>query len=354
MRQKTATIIGAGPAGLTAAYELVTRTDIQPIVLEKTDSIGGLSRTVNYKGNRMDIGGHRFFSKSDRVMDWWLQHLPMESNANQEVTLTYHRKTHAVRSSSTSAAAVAMAVEDPAPDTGKVMLVRRRKSRIYFLRKFFDYPIQLSQSTLMNLGAWRTLRMGFSYLISALFPRRVANNLEDFLINRFGRVLYLTFFKSYTEKVWGVPCQTISAEWGEQRIKGLSIRKAILHYLKKAGGTPKDVKQKKTETSLIEQFLYPKYGPGQMWEEVARKVEDRGGRVIRNMEITSLKTEGNRVVGVSATHGNGHTETFSGDYVFSTMPVKELVRNLDCPVAANVREVSEGLQYRDEGVLIFV
>ena len=190
-----AIIIGGGPAGLTAAYELLTRTDIHPIVIERFDYMGGISRTVQYKGNRMDIGGHRFFSKSDRVMNWWLEQLPQETPGQSEK-------------------------EDD------VMLVRGRKSRIYFLRKFFDYPIQLSKATLANLGPARTVRIGFSYLRAMLFPIRKVENLEQFFINRFGRELYLTFFKSYTEKVWGVPCNKISAEWGAQRIKGLSIRKA--------------------------------------------------------------------------------------------------------------------------------
>ena len=214
-KKKTAVIIGAGPAGLTAAYELLTRSDVHPVVLEKSSYMGGISRTVNYKGNRIDIGGHRFFSKSDRVMNWWLQHLPIARNGD-------------------------------ADSYDQVMLVRSRKSRIYFLRRFFDYPIQLTVDTLRKLGLRRTVRIGFSYLRSALFPIRDVKNLEQFLVNRFGRELYLTFFKSYTEKVWGVACDQISAEWGAQRIKGLSIRKAVLHFLKQAAGGSKDVAQKGT------------------------------------------------------------------------------------------------------------
>jgi len=205
---KKAIIIGAGPAGLTAAYELLTRSDIVPVVLEKSTYMGGISRTVNYKGNRMDIGGHRFFSKSDRVMSWWLQHMPIQrlatantngsSNGNGAAGLkiTYHQASRDVDSRAEA--------PDPAR-TDTVMLVRSRKSRIYFLRKFFDYPISLSKNTLANLGIIRTIKIGCSYIRSAVFPVRNEKNLEEFFINRFGRELYKTFFKSYTEKVWGVP-----------------------------------------------------------------------------------------------------------------------------------------------------
>ncbi len=313
MSKKTAIIIGAGPAGLTAAFELATRTDIRPIVLERSTYMGGISRTINYKGNRIDLGGHRFFSKSDRVMDWWLEQLPIANGDKGE---------------------------------DKLMLARSRKSRIYFLRKFFDYPVQLTRATLMNLGLWRTLRIGVSYVWSALFPPKKVENLEQFFISRFGRELYLTFFKSYTEKVWGVPCHEISAEWGAQRIKGLSITKAILHFLtssKKKG----EIAQKDTETSLIEAFLYPKFGPGQMWEEVARQVIAKGGQIVTEFDVTGLEVENGTVVAVTGRDAQGNDVRHAGDYFFSTTSVQELVRALKTDVPANVREVSEGLQYRD-------
>ena len=351
---KIAVIIGAGPAGLTAAYELLTRSDVKPIVLEKNSEMGGISRTVRYKGNRMDIGGHRFFSKSDRVMNWWLKQMPLEDAILSKSIITYQRKTRAVEVSSGSAAgepevsegSVEAAAVQQDPDA--VLLLRPRKSRIYYLRKFFAYPVQLNKDTLSNLGAIRTIRIALSYLRSIVFPIRAVRNLEDFFINRFGRELYSTFFKSYTEKVWGIPCQSISAAWGEQRIKGLSIQKSIAHYLRKTLRRGSEgVLQKETETSLIEQFLYPKFGPGQMWEEVARKVEALGGSILRNVEVTGLETEGKQILAVCAVDATGQKQRFASDFVFSTMPVKELVRALDCAVPASVREVSEGLRYRD-------
>src|SRR5579871_1065001 len=264
--------MGAGPAGLTAALQLLNTTDILPIVLEKSTYMGGISRTLNYKGNRIDIGGHRFFSKSDRVMEWWLNILPIQGNAEAGARLAYHgeaRDLHAAQSG-----------PDPATEDC-VMLVRNRKSRIYFLSKFFDYPISLSKDTLVKLGLWRTIRIGVSYLKSVIFPIRNVQSLEQFFVNRFGKELYLTFFKEYTEKVWGVPCSEISAEWGAQRIKGLSISRALGHALMKPFRS-RDTAQKGTETSLVERFLYPKFGPGQMWERVTDQVRARGGEVHLN------------------------------------------------------------------------
>jgi protoporphyrinogen oxidase len=279
-RKRTAVIIGAGPAGLTAAYELLTRTAVRPIVVEKNAEVGGLARTVEHRGNLMDIGGHRFFSKSDRVMNWWLRHLPLETTPAEGAEITYQQKTRKIEALIAAGAVAeqdaAMAAERAAgitPNPEAVMLLRRRQSRIYFLGKFFAYPVQMSLDTLSKLGLARTLRILLSYARAALFTSQPVKNLEQFFIRRFGRELYLTFFKSYTEKVWGVPCREISAAWGEQRIKNLSIRGSILHFLKQSFGRgARDVRQKQTETSLIEQFLYPKYGPGQMWREVARKV----------------------------------------------------------------------------------
>ena len=344
-RSKTAVIIGAGPAGLTAAYELLTRTDIKPIVLEKSEYMGGISRTVNYKGNRMDIGGHRFFSKSDRVMKWWSQMLPFDPFGNRAGVLKYHGMQREIG----PARQERKQSEASQGDADRVMLVRPRKSRIYYLRRLFDYPISLSKDTLQKLGLWRTVKVGLSYLRSTLFPIAHEQTLEQFFINRFGRELYATFFKSYTEKVWGVGCDKISAKWGAQRLKGVSIRASLKHALRKVfrKGRGGDIAQKGTETSLIEQFLYPKFGPGQMWEEVARRVLELGGEIHTNCRVARVVTDGWKVKAVEAqTSMNDHI-AFQGDYVFSTAPVQELMRAFDVPPPKNVLEVSDGLVYRD-------
>ena len=328
---------------MTAAYELLTRTDILPVVLEKSNHLGGIARTVNYKGNRMDIGGHRFFSKSDRVMDWWLKILPLEASENDAASIRYHQMERTVSPSTAS------------PDAGdRVMLLRPRKSRIYCLRRFFDYPIRLSRDTLSKLGLLRTVKFGVSYLKSAAFPIKEERTLEQFFINRFGRELYLTFFKSYTEKVWGVPCREISAEWGAQRVKGLSLKAALVHAAKSIfqrgpkDARAKDVGQKGTETSLIERFLYPKFGPGQMWEEVARRIREMGGEIHMECSATAVHTSCWRVTGIEATStGGAGAKLFEGDYFFSTAPVQELMRAFDAPPPSNVLEVSDGLVYRD-------
>ena len=204
-----AIIIGAGPAGLTAAYELCKRSAISPVVLEKSEFMGGIARTVNYHGNRIDIGGHRFFSKSDRVMNWWLDILPLEGAVGPQ-KINYQQRERWL----TNAPA-----RPNATNSDQVMLVRRRKSRIYFLRRFFDYPIRMNSETIRKLGLWRVFKIAVSYLRAVCFPIRNEQNLEEFLINRFGRQLYLTFFKSYTEKVWGVPGT------GQQRRVRLALRR---------------------------------------------------------------------------------------------------------------------------------
>jgi protoporphyrinogen oxidase len=370
--RRTAVIVGAGPAGLTAALELLRRTDIRPIILEASDEIGGISRTIRYKGYRMDIGGHRFFSKSDRVMQWWIDLMPPEAETDTvisyqgkkrvvEVPLdtTEHPPLRGMGPLDTEAAAdepepeirteTVVAMEPVNPDL--VMLIRPRKSRIYYLRKFFDYPITLTGTTLGNLGPVRTVKVGVSYVMSQISQIKPEKSLEDFLINRFGRQLYLTFFKSYTEKVWGTPCEKISAEWGAQRIKGLSLTTAVKHFVKKAlagGGKARgDLAQKGTDTSLIERFMYPKFGPGQLWEHVAEQVIAMGGEIHMKRLVDTVHCEGERVVSIEATNEKGERETYAGDYFFSTMPMRDLVRAMDAPVPANVREVSEGLEYRD-------
>jgi protoporphyrinogen oxidase len=384
--QKTAVIIGAGPAGLTAALEFLRKTDVRPIVLEASQEIGGISRTIRYKGNRMDIGGHRFFSKSDRVMQWWMDLMPPEDSA-AEISyqgkqrafpsglravavpahleeepplrglgpLTHEAATDDDAGEGVSAESVAAVVAVPAPESADlVMLVRPRKSRIYYLRRFFDYPIKLSRSTIENLGPVRMAKIGVSYGLSRVKPIKEEKSLEDFLINRFGRELYLTFFKSYTEKVWGTPCDKISAEWGAQRIKGLSLTTALKHFVKKAftvlpkdADGKKDIAQKGTDTSLIERFLYPKFGPGQLWEHVADQVVALGGEIHMGLKVDAIVVEAQRVVAVEAVSDTGERRRFEGDYFLSTMPMRDLVRAMRTDVPPAVTEVSEGLQYRD-------
>jgi len=391
---KKAVIIGAGPAGLTAALELLRRTEIVPIVLEASDQIGGISRTIRYKGNRMDIGGHRFFSKSDRVMQWWMDLMPPDLSVPelpesapaataQPAEISYQGKRRVVavpahlheepplrgigplhhgeeepdpdpccNEAAEKAVAETVAVPEPA-DSDLVMLIRPRRSRIYYLRKFFDYPITLTATTLGNLGVVRMARVGTSYLFSRVHQITPERSLEDFLINRFGRELYLTFFKSYTEKVWGTPCHEISAEWGAQRIKGLSLTTAVKHFVKKlfcAKSPSGDIAQKGTDTSLIERFMYPKFGPGQLWEHAADLVRSKGGEIQMGWQVDRLnfaEGEPTHVTSIEAVNSQGERQTFSGDYFFSTMPMRDLVRAMNAPIPANVREVSEGLQYRD-------
>jgi protoporphyrinogen oxidase len=340
LKHGTAVIIGAGPAGLTAAIELQRRSEIKPIVIEASHAIGGLSRTVSYKGNRMDIGGHRFFSKSDRVMRWWLEMMPVEANSGETGCLRHQGKRRDVP-------ATALAPDPHTEDL--VMLVRDRRSRIYFLGRFFEYPISLTFGTLKKLGAIRTLRSGLSYIRSALLPKREERSLEDFLINRFGKQLYQTFYKSYTEKVWGVPCHEISAEWGAQRIKGLSLKGVVTHYLKEALDRRQsgDVAQKSMETSLIEKFLYPKLGPGQLWGHVAELIRKGGGEIHFGVAIDRVHIEGNKVISVEGVNEAGERIGYPGDYFLSTMPVRDLISAVTGEVPNEVAAVSEGLMYRD-------
>ncbi|MFT3678096.1 MAG: NAD(P)/FAD-dependent oxidoreductase [Chitinophagaceae bacterium] len=337
---KTAIIIGAGPAGLTAAYELLTHTDIIPIVLEAGPQVGGLSKTIDHNGNKIDIGGHRFFSKSKKVVDWWLHFLPLDTSVvGDAVQLHYQNKT-----------ASHILPDHHNTDTHQRMLLRPRKSRIYFEKKLYDYPLQPGIATIRRLGWGRSLRIFGSYLGARLMPRKPESSLEDFFINRFGSELYLTFFKDYTEKVWGVPCHQIPADWGRQRVKNLNIGKVIGHAIRSIFVRNTSLQQKGTSTSLIEQFLYPLYGPGQMWETVARTIEEKGGQILLNTAVTRLLGNGqDRVVAIetSDTHA-GTTRRFAADYVLSTMPVRELLQQVDqLPVPPAVAQIADSLQYRD-------
>jgi protoporphyrinogen oxidase len=334
---KTAIIAGAGPAGLTAAYELLARTDVKPLVFELDTQVGGISKTINYRGNRMDLGGHRFFSKSDWVMNWWQNLLPVAAGENiADLKLTYQGSSRPFAPDTSGAAS-----------SDEVMLVRSRLSRIYYRRKFFDYPLKLNMATVTNLGLGYMSACGISYARARLFPRREEISLEDFFINRFGDRLYRTFFKDYTEKVWGVSCREISAEWGAQRIKGLSISKAIAHAVMKPFRSLGDARQKKVETSLIERFLYPKLGPGQMWEVAAARIQSRGGELRLQHRLIELHSENRRVVAASVRdERDGSVTRIPCDYFFSTMPVKELTALLK-PTDADIARVAAALPYRD-------
>ncbi|WP_300549737.1 NAD(P)/FAD-dependent oxidoreductase [Roseovarius sp.] len=340
MSDKIALIVGAGPAGLTAAYELVTRTDIKPIIFEADIQVGGISKTVNYKGNRIDIGGHRFFSKSDRVMNWWAKVLPLEAGVGEgaeSITVSYQNKSREIDARQAGA--------DP-EQTDEVMLVRSRVSRILFGRKFYDYPIKFAPRTFANLGIGRSLTIFASYGRARLFPIKPELTLEDFVINRFGKTLYETFFEKYTEKVWGVPCAEIPADWGAQRIKGVSISGLIRHALGKLKPRRASISQKEVETSLIERFLYPKHGPGQLWETVARNITDAGGELHFNTRVVGVNHDGGRITSVEIER-DGKRETIAGDMVFSSMPIQELISGWMPAAPASVRAVSDGLTYRD-------
>jgi len=334
-----AIIAGAGPAGLTAALELQRSTDVQPIVFELESQPGGISRTIRYRGNRMDIGGHRFFSKSDWVMKWWQDMLPVADDQlaeAQALHLSYQNQTRAFTPGPRGPATL-----------DAVMLVRPRLSRIYYRRKFFDYPLKLSATTLGNLGLIEAAAIGASYARSCVARRSPERSLEDFLINRFGQRLYLTFFKSYTEKVWGVPCDQISAEWGAQRIKGLSVTRAVLHALRSLAPRPGDLSQRAVETSLIERFLYPKFGPGQMWETVAARVQAAGGEVHYRHRIVGLHRDAQRITAVEVRElASGATRRIECAHFFSTMPLAELVTQL-APEQAAVAAIARALPYRD-------
>lgn len=340
--KKTALIIGAGPAGLTAAYELIQQTDIKPVIVEMSADIGGISKTVNYKGNRIDIGGHRFFSKSDRVMNWWLNILPLQKLKGSDIpriNISYQRKTRTLESPA----------EGPDPDKeDRVMLIRSRLSRIFYLRKFFNYPIALNANTISNLGLPRMVKIGFSYIKARLFPIKEEKSLEDFFINRFGKVLYQTFFKDYTEKVWGLSCKAIAPDWGTQRIKGLSVSRAIFHAIRNIAGRDNSIGQKSTETSLIEQFLYPKFGPGQMWETVAELIREKGGMIYLNSKVVGVHFEDERIISLKIKdEKSGNTREIKADYFFSSMPVRDLIKGFGAAVPDEVQSVARGLKYRD-------
>ena len=328
MNKKTCLIIGAGPAGLSAAYELLKHPEagIHPIILEETNEIGGISRTIEYQGNRIDIGGHRFFSKSDVVMDLWKEVMPLQgAPAKDDLILSRD---------------VPLAEGGPNPEEeDRVMLNRHRLSRIFYLHKFFDYPVSMRWSTFHNMGFGRTWKAGWGYL-GACIKKREEKSLADFYINRFGKPLYEMFFEAYTEKVWGRNPNQIDPSWGAQRVKGLSLWKTLGNAIAK----PFRRNGKKVETSLIESFLYPKKGPGQLYEQMAALVEEKGGEIRFGKKVTGIVLEGNTIKGLVL---NGKEE-ITGDYIISSMPIKDLYEAMGKEnVPEKVYDVATTLPYRD-------
>ena len=303
--KKKVIIVGAGPAGLTAAYQLLKSTkDYDVMILEADSMVGGIAKTVTYQGNKMDLGGHRFFSKNQKINDLW-----------QEI----------------------MSSKDK---TKSDLLVQKRVSHIYYLNKFFDYPVSLNFKTIKNLGFVNTVVAFFSYLKSKIFKKE-ETNLENFYINRFGKKLYSMFFKGYTEKLWGRDPKDITAEWGSQRVKGISITKVITAYLKKLF----HIKDKKIETSFIDQFLYPKYGPGEMWEQLASEITAMGGNIILNAKVIALKQSNHRITKV-VYNQDGKSISKDVDILISSMPIKDLIESLN-QVPKKITKIAKDLPYRD-------
>lgn len=329
---KNVVIIGGGPAGITAAYELLARsTEYRVTILEETEELGGISRTVRHKGNRMDIGGHRFFSKDDRVTEWWAAMMPIQGKyAFDDIKLG--REKH-------------LSVGGPDPETeDRVMLIRNRVSRIYYQNNFFDYPISMKMQTFRNLGWLKTAEAGFSYFKAKALPLE-ENSLENFYINRFGRVLYGMFFEGYTEKLWGRHPREISAEWGAQRVKGLSISAIVRNMLRKL--VPKSSADRRIEeTSLIEEFHYPKFGPGQLWETAAGEVLRMGGAIHKNCRVVGINTNAHKAVEEVVYESAGDTIIIDADVVISSMPLKDLVKGMS-EVQGDIAEIAAGLPYRD-------
>jgi protoporphyrinogen oxidase len=353
-QKESIVIIGGGPAGLTAAWEFVKDGGAEHYdvtVLEATKEFGGISRTVKHNGNRMDIGGHRFFSKDDRIMDWWKNILPLQGAPSyDDKKLGRHHD-----------------LEPGGPDpelTDKVMLKRHRVSRIFWNHHFLDYPISLTPGLLKALGFKLTMEVGFSYLHS-MFRKLPEDNLENFYINRFGRKLYSMFFEGYTAKVWGRPPKEISSDWGAQRVKGLDVvavlKNAVLKML------PKKRDSSQVETSLIEEFWYPKLGPGQLWETVESQCVENGAKVITDARVSEIRQQNGKIASVVYVDSKGKSTELKADQFISSMPVKDLVNALaEAPadgavakkaaeaaeadakaVPADMIHVANGLPYRD-------
>ena len=325
---KKVIIIGAGPAGITAGYELLKQSDEYEVtILEESPYIGGISRTEVYNGHRMDIGGHRFFSKSEEVNDWWEKIMPMQgAPAYDDDKLGRD---------------VPLVKGGPDPEKAdRVMLNRSRISHIYYNRKFFEYPVKMNMDTIKNMGFGTTMQAGFSYL-GSMMAKKPENSLENFYINQFGKKLYSMFFEGYTEKLWGRHPREIDPSWGAQRTKGLSITEIVKDATRKV--FHKEAKE--VNTSLIGAFKYPKLGPGQLWEAAAADFEAMGGSIHFNCRVIRINTEGNKVESVTCAV-DGITIEEKADIVISSMPIKDLIIGMSC-APQNVTEVARKLPYRD-------
>lgn len=301
---KKIVIIGAGPAGLTTAYEILKKEkNVDILILEKSNKIGGISRTELYKGNYIDIGGHRFFTKDEEIMNLWTEILPIENKENYK--------------------------------KNDILLIRNRVSRIFYNNTFFDYPLSFSFDTLNKLGFLNAFKCGISYL-KTFISKKEENNLENFYINKFGKKLYSIFFKDYTTKLWGKAPDKISSDWGAQRVKGISIKELLKNYF---------CKNKSKETSLIETFYYPKLGPGQLYEKMSEKIQQMGGKIIYNCNITNIKIFDNNVKKITYIE-NEKYNTINVDYLVSSMPIKDLI-NIFSNVPKNIKTMANNLDYRD-------
>lgn len=325
---KKIVIVGAGPAGLSCAYRLLKdNKNIEVIVLEEKTQVGGISKTINYKGNRMDLGGHRFFTKNDEVKKFWLDILPLQGSLAYDDILLNSDKP----------------LEKGGPDPeveDRVMLVRNRVSRIYYNKKFFDYPVNLNFTTLKNMGLGASINCGFSYIKASMFKLDEVN-LENFYINRFGKKLYSMFFKEYTTKLWGRSPSDIDSSWGSQRVKGISIRKVISDYLHRLF----HIKNKHKETSLIESFLYPKYGPGELYEYVAKEIEKLGGKILLNSKVVKIDNIDNKIKNINYMNNNKKV-SINCDVLISSMPMKDLVNDMN-KIPKKIKSISDNLPYRD-------
>ena len=331
MNKKKIIIIGAGPAGLTAAYELSKTGNYHITVLEADNQVGGISKTVNHQGNLIDIGGHRFFSKSQKVLNWWAQFLPI-LDTTRHLEIGYHSETQSLD-------------KILHKNSEGAMLVRKRKSRIYFNKKLFDYPLKLNPQLLLNLGLLKSYRIVKGIIYARIFPIKNERNLEDFFINNFGKELYQTFFKDYTQKVWGKSCTDLSSEWGRQRIKSLKVRDLVKHSVRKIL-VPGKFRKEATRT-LIEKFLYPAKGPGMLWEKVAKACQESGVVFLFQTKLTKLHMEDGMVTKVTYYTAQNSEIEMDSDVVFSTMPIKNLIESIQEEVPKEVTEIAQKLEYRD-------